>query len=352
MRGGPGGSQSTPVDAPPDPEPISVDKPTNSSAISPTGLMATTQPLPIMALRRIGDSELSVFPLALGGSIFGWTIDDDVSSKILDRYHNLGGNFIDTADSYVGGRSEVMIGNWMRDRGNRNDIIIATKIGRNPDNPGLTERSIMGAVEASLQRLQTDHIDLLYFHSDDYNVPFEESLSAVDRLVQRGDIRYLAASNYTAERLAEARVLAANGLSRFAALQTHYNLMHRSGYEGDLALVAKAQTLGVMPYFALANGFLTGRYRSKTDVTRTTRASRAGQHLNRRGMRVLTVLDTIAHAHHSSVTTIALAWLLSKPNIVAPVASASRPEHIDALMAAASVRLSRSQIVELDRVSA
>jgi len=310
-----------------------------------------TAPLSIIAPRRIGESDLAVYPLSLGASVFGWTADGDTSLAILDRFAALGGNFIDTADSYVGGRSEVLIGKWMRERGNRDGLVVATKVGRHHENPGLGSVSVVRAVEASLERLQTDHIDLLYFHDDDPEVPMEDSLATAEWLIESGKVRYLAASNFSADRLIEARIMASSGLPKFVAIQTQYNLMHRAEFESALRIVAAAQGLAVMPYYALANGFLTGKYRSKSDLSADARSVRASAYVNRRGMRVLAVLDRIAAEHGVSPASVSIAWLLAKRTIVAPVASASRPEQVDGLMAAAGIRLTRAQMLELDRVS-
>jgi aryl-alcohol dehydrogenase-like predicted oxidoreductase len=246
----------------------------------------------------------------------------------------------------------VLIGNWMRSRGTRETTVVATKIGRHPDHPGLAPRSIIGAVHASLERLQTDYIDLLYFHLDDVGVPLEESLGAVDVLLRSGRVRYIAASNFTAERLMEARVLAANGLPRFVALQSHYNLVQRAAFESSLALVTGAQGMAVLPYFALAHGFLAGKHRTKADTLGTTRASRLAVHLNRKSLRVLATVEEIAREHEVAPASIALAWLLAKTGVVAPVAGASHPDQVPALMAAADLRLSRGDMIDLDRVSA
>lgn len=300
----------------------------------------------------IADTDLLVHPLALGCSVFGWTVDGADSLRILDRHRGLGGNFLDTADSYSAGRSEVLIGTWLRSRGARDHTVIATKIGRNPDHPGLSPESITGAVQASLRRLGTDYIDLLYFHLDDPYVPLEESLGAVDALIRRGQVRYLAASNFSAERLMEARVLSANGLPRFVALETHFNLVHRKPFETSLALVTHAQGMAVLPYFALAHGFLAGRYRTKLAATGTARAGRAAGYLNRRCLRVLAVVDRIAAEHGVQPATIALAWLLARDGAMVPVAGAGHPDHVDALVAAAGIRLGRADMMELDRVSA
>jgi len=317
--------------------------------IDPT--LERTGPLSIIAPRRIGESDLAVYPLSLGASVFGWTADGDTSLAILDRFAALGGDFIDTADSYVGGRSEVLIGKWMRERGNRDDMVVATKVGRHHENPGLGSVSIVRAVEASLERLQTDHIDMLYFHDDDPEVPLEDSLATAEWLVETGKVRYLGASNFSADRLIEARVLASAGLPKFVAIQTQYNLMHRAEFESALRIVAAAQGLAVMPYYALANGFLTGKYRSKSDLSADARSVRASAYVNRKGMRVLAVLDRIAGEHGVSPASVAIAWLLAKRTVVAPVASASRPEQVDGLMAAAGIRLTRAQMLELDRIS-
>ncbi|OUE25275.1 L-glyceraldehyde 3-phosphate reductase [Clavibacter michiganensis] len=309
--------------------------------------------IPQPALRRvIGDTDLRVFPLALGGNVFGWTAGSEDTSAILDRYQEAGGNFIDTADSYASGRSEHMIGSWMRHRRNRDSMVVATKIGKSEDFPGLGGSGIERAVDASLSRLGTDFIDLLYFHWDDLDVPLEESLAAAGRLIASGKVRHLAASNYAAERLLHARIM--GGLydaPRFVALQTHYNLVNRAPYESEYLDVVRGQQLAVMPYFALANGFLAGKYRTRDSVREGARGARAAKYLNRRGLRVLTALDEIAEHHSTSVATIALAWLLAKPGVVAPVASASRPEQVHDLVQAAHVQLSRHDVARLDRAS-
>lgn len=302
--------------------------------------------------RRVGDSELSVFPVAMSGNVFGWIADDTTTNGILDSFVAQGGNFIDTADSYAAGRSETMIGNWMRSRRNRNDIVIATKVGKSPDNPGLKARVLTRAVHASLSRLGVARIDLLYLHIDDLEVEFEETLLAVDELIRAGEVRYFGGSDHTGNRLIEARVASAQlGVAPMVALQNHYNLVHRREYEGDLAHVAARQGLGVMPRFALASGFLAGKYRQKSDLPRNERGSAVAQYVNRRGFRILAALDAVAAAHGASVASVALAWLLTKPNVVAPVVSASHADQVADLTAAASLQLTRHQVAELDRVS-
>jgi len=309
--------------------------------------------------RRLGQSDLQVFPVAISGNVFGWTADAVTTNSILDAYSENNGNFIDTADSYAGGRSETMVGTWMHDRRNRDSIVVATKVGKSADNSGVTARAISAAVNASLGRLRTDHIDLLYLHVDDQNVPFEESLFAVDDLIRSGKVRYFGASDHSSNRLIEARVIAAQlGVTPMVALQNHYNLVHRTDFEGDLARVAQQQQLGVMPRFALASGFLSGKYRSKVDLGRNGRGSEAARYLTKRGLRIVAVLDAIvaeqraAGYETATVASVSLAWLLTKRDIVAPVVSASSAEQVVELAVAASLRLGRHQIAELDRASA
>jgi len=302
--------------------------------------------------RQVGASDLHVFPLAISGNVFGWTSDVVATNAILDAYTAGGGNFIDTADSYAAGRSEIMIGNWMRDRRNRPDMVVATKVGKSADNPGLSARALTASVHASLERLRTGYIDLLYLHVDDETVPFEETLYAVDELIRAGKVRYFGVSDHTGNRLIEARIASAQmGIAAAVALQNQYNLLHRGEYEGDLARVADRQGLGVMPRFALASGFLSGKYRSRGDIAKNERGAEAAKYLTRKGLKVLSVLDRIAASHEVSVATVSLAWLLTKPNVVAPVASASRPGQVDDLVAAARLPLTRAQVAELDKVS-
>ena len=309
---------------------------------------------PITVPRRvsIGETGIEAHPLALGGSTFGWTLGPDDAFEVLDRYAGVGGSLLDTADSYAAGRSESIIGKWMASRGARDRMAVMTKVGRHPDHRGLGPVDLTAAVDDSLLRLRTDRIDLLYFHGDDPEVPLEESLGAVDALIRAGKVGAIGASDFAPERLIEARVLAANGLPRFQALTSKYNLMERTPFEGAPELVAHAQGLAVLPYFGLANGFLGGQVRHRSDVRHDARGARQARHLGRRGHRVLTVVDEIAFAHGVQPATIALAWLLAKPTVVAPVVSASKPDQVEALLAAASVELQRSELVELDRASA
>jgi aryl-alcohol dehydrogenase-like predicted oxidoreductase len=309
-------------------------------------------PITVPVPATLGETGLAAHPLALGGSTFGWTLGPDDAFAVLDRFAGTGGNLLDTADSYAAGRSECIIGSWLASRHTRDRMRVMTKVGRHPDHHGLAPVDIRAAVDDSLARLGTDRIDVLFFHGDDPAVPLEESLGAVDALISAGKVLAIGASDFAPERLMEARVLAANGLPRFELLTTRYNLMERRHFEGATELVAKAQGLAVLPYFALANGFLGGQVRRRSEVRRDTRGERLARHLGRRGHRVLAALDEIAFAHGVQPATIALAWLLAKPTVVAPVASATRPDQVEALIAAASVDLHRSELVELDRVSA
>lgn len=309
---------------------------------------------PITVPRRVllADTGFDAHPLALGGSVFGWTLGIREVEAVLDRFAALGGSIIDTADSYASGRSESMIGHWMSSRRTRDRMLLTTKVGRLPERRGLAPENLRAAVDDALARLRTDVIDVLYLHGDDPDVPLEESLGAVGALIESGKVRVLGASDFSPERLIEARVLAANGLPRIQLLTTRYNLMDRRPFEGAPELVAHAQGLGVLPYFALANGFLGGRVRRRADVPHDARGARAARHLGRRGHRVLAAIDAIAFVRDVQPATVSIAWLLSRPTVVAPVAGVSRPEQVEALLAAGSIELHRSELVELDRASA
>ena len=321
-------------------------------SVPTTGETAAIVGLRSPRFRTIGASDLAVFPLAISGNVFGWTADDAATNDILDTFSAQGGNFIDTADSYAAGRSETMIGNWMRARRNRDRIVVATKVGKSPDNPGLRARVLTRAVHASLIRLGVEHIDLLYLHIDDQEVSFDETLLAVDELIRAGKVRYFGGSDHTGNRLIEARIASAQlGVAPMVALQNHYNLMHRTEYEGDLAHVAAGQGLGVMPRFALASGFLAGKYRQRADLAKNARGGEVAKLLSRRGLRILASLDAIARAHDCTVATVALAWLLTKPNVVAPVVSARHADQVLDLTEATRLALTRHQVAELDRVS-
>ncbi|MER5726596.1 MULTISPECIES: aldo/keto reductase [Streptomyces] len=312
------------------------------------------------SLRPLGSSSLQVFPLALGGNVFGWTADEERTFAVLDAYVAAGGNFIDTADSYSawipgneGGESETLIGKWLAARSRRDDVVIATKVGAHPSYKGLSPTTIKAAAEASLRRLGTDHIDLYYTHFDDESVPVEEIVTALDQLVKAGTVREIAASNISAERLrASLEFSEREGLARYVALQPHYNLVSRDTYEGALQDTAAAAGLAAVPYFALAAGFLTGKYRPGTTVE-SARAEGAGKHLEtERGRKVLAALDRIAQEHDAEIATVALAWLTSRPTVTAPIASARTVEQLPALVAVAGLRLSEQELAELTEASA
>ncbi|MBK3555659.1 aldo/keto reductase [Streptomyces sp. MBT56] len=308
----------------------------------------------------LGTSGLQVFPLALGGNVFGWTADEEQSFAVLDAYVAAGGNFIDTADAYSawvegnhGGESETVIGKWLASRSNRSDIVVATKAGAHPDFRGLSAATIKGAAEASLRRLGTDHIDLYYTHFDDENVPVEEIITALDQLVKDGKVRHIAASNISPERLAASLAFSEReGLARYVALQPHYNLVSRSTYEGALQDTAAAAGLAAVPYYALASGFLTGKYRPGTTVE-SARSTKAGGHLeSEQGRKVLAALDQVAGERNAELATVALAWLAARPTVAAPIASARTVEQLPALVAVADLRLTDRELALLTEASA
>jgi len=305
----------------------------------------------------IAGIDRDLFPLCLGGNVFGWTAGAERSFAVLDAFAAAGGNFVDTADTYsrwvpgnAGGESEAIIGDWMAARGNRDEIVVATKVGGAGD--GLAPATIRAHAEASLRRLRTDRIDLYYAHFDDPQTPLEETLAAFDELVRAGKVRAIAASNYSAERLEQALAIAdREGFARFAALQPHYNLVERGVYEGPLAELAAREQLPVVPYFSLAKGFLTGKYRPGGAVPESARAEGAQAYLDARGIALLAVLDEIAAAHATSVAAVALAWLRMQPTVLAPLASARTPEQLAELLPGATVELSDEQLARLDDAS-
>lgn len=311
-------------------------------------------------MNRIDSTELRVFPLCLGCNVFGWTVDEDGAGRILDAYVAGGGNFIDTADEYAawvpgnsGGESEEIIGRWMARRGNRDSLVVATKVGRRPGHQGLRPDTIRNAAEGSLRRLAIDHIDLYYAHQDDPSVPLEEWLGVFNELVDEGKVRYIAASNFTAPRLAAALETSARlGLARFVALQPHYNLVHRGEYEGALRDLCQAEGISCMPYYALANGFLSGKYRSGSHAERTSeRADSALEYLDARGEAVLAVLDQLAKERQTSVASVAIAWLVAEPTVAAPISSARTTDQLDQLLAAARLELSAEERARLTAAS-
>jgi aryl-alcohol dehydrogenase (NADP+) len=302
-------------------------------------------------MAKLDGTDLDVFPLCLGGNVFGWTADEDASFAVLDAYAAAGGNFIDTADTYTRpnlGASETIIGRWMAARGNRDELVIATKVG---SDGGLGARNVAEHAEGSLRRLQTDRIDLYYAHKDDLDVPVEETLRAFDALVRAGKVRHIAASNLSGERLAESlETSEREGLARYVALQPHYNLVERERYEREYAPLVAAHELAVAPYYALAKGFLTGKYADGAEVD-SPRAEGARAYLDDRGRAVLADLDEIARAHDVPVAAVALAWLRSRPNVVAPIASARDVAQLEQLLPMAELTLTGDELARLETSS-
>ena len=311
-------------------------------------------------MTAIGSSDLTVFPLALGGNTFGWTSDEGSSRDVLDAFVSGGGDLIDTADSYSawapgnsGGESESIIGRWMADRGNRSDVVIATKVSQHPEFRGLSATNVAAAADASLARLGTDYIDLYYAHFDDENTPLEETVAAFDALVTEGKVRYIGISNFSAERVSEwVGIARRNGFAAPVALQPHYNLVHRSDFEKQLAPVAERAELGVLPYFGLAAGFLTGKYRTTADLGQSNRGAGAKDYLTDEGLGVVSALATIADARGVAIASVALAWLLARPTVVAPIASARTLAQLPDLLEGARLELTGSEITLLDEASA
>jgi aryl-alcohol dehydrogenase-like predicted oxidoreductase len=306
---------------------------------------------------------LQVPAIMLGGNVFGWTLNESDSLRLLDAALDSGLNFIDTADLYsvwvpghTGGESETILGKWLATGGKRDRVILGTKVGMldvGGRKAGLSAAIIQQAAEDSLRRLQTDYIDLYQSHQDDANTPFEETLGAYERLIQQGKVRYIGASNYNGARLREAMETARHShLPSYQTLQPHYNLMEREPYESDLAPVVAEYALGVLPYFSLASGFLTGKYRSEADLQGKARGGLAGKYLNERGRTVLTALDEVAQELDSAPARVALAWLIARPGITAAVASATRVEHLADMVGAAELTLDAESIEKLDRASA
>jgi len=289
--------------------------------------------------------------MCLGGNVFGWTLDEQASFEVLDSYFAEGGNFIDTADVYGrrgggAGSSEQIIGNWMSSRGNRGELVVATKVGMSQETPGLSRETVMRCAEGSLARLRSDRIDLYYAHRDDPDTPLAETLGAFAELIADGRVGHVAASNYSAPRLAEAlRVGAQEGLARYVALQPHYNLVERGEYEGELMALCEREHLACLPYFGLARGFLTGKYRRGGGSVQSPRAAGVMEsYFNDRGFAVLDALDEVAAAQDCAVAAVALAWLLARPTVLAPIASATSPEQMAELMSATEIELTAEQL--------
>ena len=310
-----------------------------------------------MAKLRGIDAE--IFPLVLGGNTFGWTSDESVSDQVLDAYTEAGGNLIDTADVYSawapghsGGESEIVLGRWLAKNGNRNKVLVATKVSQHPQYSGLSAKNIEAAADASLLRLGLDVIDLYYAHFDDSSTPLEETAAAFDKLVKEGKVRAIGLSNYTPDRIREWFSIARKeGLTLPVALEPQYNLVYRKDYENGLMQVAKDEDLAVFPYFSLASGFLTGKYRTMDDLKGKQREGMVKDFFTQEGLDVVAAMDGIAKAHGVELATVALAWLNHRPGIAAPIASARTPEQLPALLAAAHLELSDEDMQTLDQVS-
>jgi aryl-alcohol dehydrogenase-like predicted oxidoreductase len=315
-----------------------------------------------MDRRKLGNSGLEVAPLALGGNVFGWTVDEPMGFRILDAFVAAGFDLIDTADIYSkwvpghkGGESETMIGRWLKRSGKRRKVILATKVGSEmgQKKKGLSKAHILGAVEDSLRRLQTDCIDLYQSHVDDPKTPLEETLEAYAQLMKQGKVRAIGASNYGTERLAEAlEISRRRGYPSYQSLQPLYNLCDRAEYEAKLEPLCRKEGLGVITYFSLASGFLTGKYRSKKDLTGRARGDSVKGYLNDRGFRILAALDQVAEKNKSTPAAVALAWLMARPGITAPIASATNLEQLNDLIAATNLKLDRASIEALNQASA
>jgi aryl-alcohol dehydrogenase-like predicted oxidoreductase len=311
----------------------------------------------LMHKRKLGTSGLEIAPLVLGGNVFGWTADRDTSFAVLDAFLDAGFNAVDTADVYSrwapghqGGESETVLGDWMKTRGNRDKVVLITKVGSEmPAGKGLKAAYIQQACEASLKRLQTDHIDLYFSHFPDKETPIAETLEAHERLIEQGKVRAIGGSNYDAAGLTEA-MEAGDGKvhARYTVLQPHYNLLVRDQYEGELENMCVSENLGVIPYFALASGFLTGKYRTEADLKKSARGGRMKDLLHGRGPLLLAAMDKVAARHNATLAQIALAWLMARPSVTAPIASATSVAQLNELVPAANLKLTAEDIGDLD----
>lgn len=310
---------------------------------------------------KIGQTDLEVAPFNFGGNVFGWTLNEKESFEILDHYVEAGFDFVDTADSYahwanngVGGQSETIIGNWMKARGNRDKMVIATKVGSGvgTEHINSSREHILKTAEESLKRLQTDYIDLYYTHYDDGKTPVEETLQAYDELIKAGKVRHIAVSNIEPTRLIESlRVAKENNLPKYQALQPLYNLVERGGYEQNFAPIVEKYGLTVFPYYALASGFLSGKYRSKDDFGKSVRGKGLTKYLDEKGMKVLKALDQVSQKHSSVPAAVSLAWLAAQPNVGAPIASATSIKQLDEILSSVALRLDEEDMRILNDVS-
>ena len=314
-----------------------------------------------MEKRKLGNSDLWVAPITFGGNVFGWTIEEAKSFEILDAFIAAGFNFIDTANSYSrwkpgnkGGESETIIGNWIKARNNRKDIIIATKVGSDMGDgkKTLSRKHVTQAIEDSLNRLQTDYVDLYQSHYDDLNTPIEDTLSTFDELIKAGKVRWIGASNIEPDRLIKSLAVSKeNNFASYQTLQPEYNLYNRNNFELKYEKICEDHQLGVINYYALASGFLSGKYRSENDLHKSQRGGGMKDYLNERGFRILKALDKVSEQHKTQPATVALAWLLARPSITAPIASVTNKEQLDALIAAVNLKLDNSSIALLNQAS-
>ena len=314
-----------------------------------------------MKKSKLGNSGLEVAPLAFGGNVFGWTIDEPTSFRLLDGFVGAGFDLLDTADIYStwmpgnkGGESETIIGKWLKQKNNRHQVLIATKVGMDmgPDKKGLSRKYILSAIEDSLRRLRTDYIDLYQSHQDDPETPLEETLSTFAELIEQGKVRAIGASNYSGDRLAEAlQVSERLGLPRYESLQPLYNLYDREDYEKNLEPLCLEKKIGVIPYYALASGFLTGKYRSEADLSKSPRGEGIRKYLNERGLRIVQALDEVAADHNSTPARVAVAWLMARPSITAPIASATSLDQLDDLIEATKLQLEPAAMELLNQAS-
>ncbi|MCI1217440.1 MAG: aldo/keto reductase [Bifidobacterium crudilactis] len=311
-------------------------------------------------MATLGNSGIDIYPLVLGGNTFGWTSDEKTSREVLDEFVSAGGNLIDTADVYSawapgnsGGESEIVLGRWLTARAKRDDVLIATKVSQHPQYQGLSADNVEAAANESLLRLGTDYIDLYYAHFDDEKTPLEETVAAFDKLVKEGKVRAIGISNYSADRIRQWFDIArANDFTLPVALEPHYNLVTRKNYEENLLPVAQQENLAVFPYFALASGFLTGKYRTEEDLKGKQRSGMVKDYFTPAGLEVVAELDRIAKAREVSIATVSLAWLRHQPQIAAPIASARIPEQLPALLESTKLTLSEEELAKLNDVSA
>jgi len=310
---------------------------------------------------QLGSSDLHVYPITFGGNVFGWTIDQKTSFEILDAFTGAGFNFIDTANVYSrwapgnkGGESETIIGKWLKQNGNRDKVIIATKVGSDMGSgKSLKKEYILKAVEDSLKRLKTDYIDLYQTHFDDEGTPVEETLEAYQQLISEGKVRYIGASNMSPERLRESLDASLEkGLPRYETFQPHYNLLEREKFENGLEPLCLGNGLGVIPYFSLASGFLTGKYRTKADLGKSIRGGDMDKHFNERGLKILAALDEVAKQLNTTPATAALAWLIHRPSVTAPIVSATSLKQLDAIIKAPDLEMTAHEIELLTQESA